>query len=139
MLDDAEIAIDFFRCDRDISKFILLIFRYLIYFFFFLNDTPTPEIYPFPLPAALPIPPIRCPSSSRRKCAKRSAISRPSTATNGPPPGARSATATWRKRKALPAPQQRRNTSTPSSRSEEHTSELQSPCNLVCRLLLEKK
>src|SRR2546426_559408 len=26
-----------------------------------------------------------------------------------------------------------------SSRSEEHTSELQSPCNLVCRLLLEKK
>src|SRR5256885_10288804 len=25
------------------------------------------------------------------------------------------------------------------SRSEEHTSELQSPCNLVCRLLLEKK
>src|SRR5256885_8782413 len=30
----------------------------------------------------------------------------------------------------LPAAQQR---------SEEHTSELQSPCNLVCRLLLEKK
>src|SRR5256885_12614744 len=34
--------------------------------------------------------------------------------------------------------------STPASmatprRSEEHTSELQSPCNLVCRLLLEKK
>src|SRR5205807_6793334 len=27
----------------------------------------------------------------------------------------------------------------PRSRSEEHTSELQSPCNLVCRLLLEKK
>src|SRR5256885_3697175 len=26
-----------------------------------------------------------------------------------------------------------------ASRSEEHTSELQSPCNLVCRLLLEKK
>src|SRR6266446_5447101 len=26
-----------------------------------------------------------------------------------------------------------------SPRSEEHTSELQSPCNLVCRLLLEKK
>src|SRR6266850_933717 len=26
-----------------------------------------------------------------------------------------------------------------TSRSEEHTSELQSPCNLVCRLLLEKK
>src|SRR6266566_9561988 len=27
----------------------------------------------------------------------------------------------------------------PVLRSEEHTSELQSPCNLVCRLLLEKK
>src|ERR1022692_5180897 len=27
----------------------------------------------------------------------------------------------------------------PLLRSEEHTSELQSPCNLVCRLLLEKK
>src|SRR5256885_12851022 len=29
--------------------------------------------------------------------------------------------------------------SSAGSRSEEHTSELQSPCNLVCRLLLEKK
>src|SRR2546426_5954702 len=28
---------------------------------------------------------------------------------------------------------------TPGERSEEHTSELQSPCNIVCRLLLEKK
>src|SRR5256885_11248162 len=27
----------------------------------------------------------------------------------------------------------------PARRSEEHTSELQSPCNLVCRLLLDKK
>src|ERR1022692_2147746 len=27
----------------------------------------------------------------------------------------------------------------PTTRSEEHTSELQSPCNLVCRLLLEKR
>src|SRR2546426_7343674 len=30
-------------------------------------------------------------------------------------------------------------TRVPKPRSEEHTSELQSPCNLVCRLLLEKK
>src|SRR5256885_2605244 len=30
-------------------------------------------------------------------------------------------------------------TFTATRRSEEHTSELQSPCNLVCRLLLEKK
>src|SRR5688500_19576586 len=35
------------------------------------------------------------------------------------------------RRRSLPAPG--------TSRSEEHTSELQSPCNLVCRLLLEKK
>src|SRR5256885_2531057 len=32
-----------------------------------------------------------------------------------------------------------RRCSTTRRRSEEHTSELQSPCNLVCRLLLEKK
>src|SRR5256885_9796935 len=31
------------------------------------------------------------------------------------------------------------NSKTALARSEEHTSELQSPCNLVCRLLLEKK
>src|SRR5256885_8910657 len=31
------------------------------------------------------------------------------------------------------------NKSHSAARSEEHTSELQSPCNLVCRLLLEKK
>src|SRR2546426_9016136 len=33
----------------------------------------------------------------------------------------------------------RRGDAGPGPRSEEHTSELQSPCNLVCRLLLEKK
>src|SRR3989454_8055761 len=33
----------------------------------------------------------------------------------------------------------RRLCTTTEDRSEEHTSELQSPCNLVCRLLLEKK
>src|SRR5256885_7613093 len=32
-----------------------------------------------------------------------------------------------------------RSLSSNGTRSEEHTSELQSPCNLVCRLLLEKK
>src|SRR5256885_5184015 len=37
-------------------------------------------------------------------------------------------------------PERRRAPTVPrSGRSEEHTSELQSPCNLVCRLLLEKK
>src|SRR5256885_9027857 len=46
-----------------------------------------------------------------------------------------------------PIDRKNRNVSGPSGappvsaqrRSEEHTSELQSPCNLVCRLLLEKK
>src|SRR2546426_8332097 len=41
-----------------------------------------------------------------------------------------------------PRPRSRFSDSSPSmraDRSEEHTSELQSPCNLVCRLLLEKK
>src|SRR5256885_7076985 len=38
-------------------------------------------------------------------------------------------------RQAFPGP----NVQPQSTRSEEHTSELQSPCNLVCRLLLEKK
>src|SRR5256885_12222824 len=33
----------------------------------------------------------------------------------------------------------RREINTKTQRSEEHTSELQSPCNLVCRLLLEKE
>src|SRR2546426_2841892 len=44
---------------------------------------------------------------------------------------------------ARPSPVRRRgrraDSPTRAPRSEEHTSELQSPCNLVCRLLLEKK
>src|SRR5256885_12211697 len=38
-----------------------------------------------------------------------------------------------------PYPVRRRHPRPHGVRSEEHTSELQSPCNLVCRLLLEKK
>src|SRR5256885_8757537 len=41
-------------------------------------------------------------------------------------------------REAVSRSAARRNRDRPV-RSEEHTSELQSPCNLVCRLLLEKK
>src|SRR5256885_7083372 len=41
-------------------------------------------------------------------------------------------------RRAPPGSSSTRTTSA-AARSEEHTSELQSPCNLVCRLLLEKK
>src|SRR2546426_1220783 len=40
---------------------------------------------------------------------------------------------------SMVAPSGRFTSSAPPCRSEEHTSELQSPCNLVCRLLLEKK
>src|SRR2546426_5622920 len=35
--------------------------------------------------------------------------------------------------------EEQRRAASEHQRSEEHTSELQSPCNLVCRLLLEKK
>src|SRR5256885_12566429 len=41
--------------------------------------------------------------------------------------------------RALRRPSLRRRRRIRGRRSEEHTSELQSPCNLVCRLLLEKK
>src|SRR5256885_12077854 len=44
------------------------------------------------------------------------------------------ALSSWTKRSEKP-----RRRTWMSLRSEEHTSELQSPCNLVCRLLLEKK
>src|SRR2546426_3420792 len=46
------------------------------------------------------------------------------------------ARALWRKSLDRSDPTGHRST---TLRSEEHTSELQSPCNLVCRLLLEKK
>src|SRR2546429_5878004 len=97
--------------------------------FFFFNDTATTEIYTLSLHDALP---ICCPS--RRSPARRSL--RPSRAA---PPRASSCP----NRCGPPAP---RYEWIPSntwacglSRSEEHTSELQSRLHLVCRLLLEKK
>src|SRR2546426_7684149 len=81
------------------------------FFFFFFNDTATTEIYTLSLHDALPISSV---SSSRR----------------GVPMASGSCI---RRGRARPA------TSSRCMRSEEHTSELQSPCNLVCRLLLEKK
>src|SRR2546430_10627276 len=77
--------------------------------FFFFNDTATTEIYTLSLHDALPIYGDR--GSSRRV---------PPTRAWDSPPGSRS---------RARDPQ----------RSEEHTSELQSQSNLVCRLLLEKK
>src|SRR2546426_2265085 len=45
----------------------------------------------------------------------------------------------WRTPISPPRPGPRPRHGSSTARSEEHTSELQSPCNLVCRLLLEKK
>src|SRR2546430_3619688 len=80
--------------------------------FFFFNDTATTEIYTLSLHDALPISPAGTPA-----CA---GSPRPPPRGTGPGRRARSATCVRR-------------------RSEEHTSELQSQSNLVCRLLLEKK
>src|SRR2546426_5831198 len=54
---------------------------------------------------------------------------------------ARGASCSPRRRGAAPSPPRcdRACGGGRGTRSEEHTSELQSPCNLVCRLLLEKK
>src|SRR5256885_17218244 len=94
-----------------LSLLMVLVVRFLysLFFFFFFNDTATTEIYPLSLHDALPI--------SRRL---------------------------WQAAGALDHRRQlgvlrRAPRADPRVRSEEHTSELQSPCNLVCRLLLEKK
>src|SRR5256885_9298884 len=86
--------------------------------FFFFNDTATTEIYPLSLHDALPI--------SRPRLAGEAHVGRRIDA-----------------RQRLPLERRRRSKPlqpfADAHRSEEHTSELQSPCNLVCRLLLEKK
>src|SRR5256885_5719765 len=82
-----------------------------LYFFFFFNDTATTEIYTLSYTTLFR---SRCRS---RRHSQRWSITRATLC-------------------ALSIYQQRLRA---HSRSEEHTSELQSPCNLVCRLLLEKK
>src|SRR5438093_9889687 len=86
-------------------------------FCFFFNDPATTQIYTLSLHDALPI-------SGRRS--SPGVPSRPASSTTFSPPLSRSR----RSPRAMPCP---------STRSEEHTSELQSLTNLVCRLLLEKK
>src|SRR2546426_8263205 len=81
--------------------------------FFFFNDTATTEIYTLSLHDALPI--LLSDHQEHRPAAG---------APQGRAVGVRPAAALRGRR---------------PDRSEEHTSELQSPCNLVCRLLLEKK
>src|SRR5205807_9451541 len=76
-------------------------------------------------------------SSTWARCARSR-----STARISPPPGRPRSPRRARTRSSPPAPIAATSclpTSRRGSRSEEHTSELQSPCNLVCRLLLEKK
>src|SRR5258707_4244300 len=88
--------------------------HYLVLFFFF-NDTATTEIYTLSLHDALPISqlPILAKHSFRRSSSERTCASMASC------------------NAAVPL--------LDNSRSEEHTSELQSRQYLVCRLLLEKK
>src|SRR2546427_12510098 len=87
-------------------------------FFFFFNDTATTEIYTLSLHDALPISqgPGRDPPVG------------PAAVRDGPPGGAA----------RQPGDRGQRGEDQ-RLRSEEHTSELQSQSNLVCRLLLEKK
>src|SRR2546426_6042004 len=64
------------------------------------------------------------------------ATSRASTAWRSTPPRIG---CSWSTKRARAKGSPRAPCSRHGGRSEEHTSELQSPCNLVCRLLLEKK
>src|SRR5256885_9049369 len=102
------------------------------FFFFFFNDTATTEIYTLSLHDALPI--FSRPYSVRSEAT--SGVAMPSSSLKW----RHRATGTTRKAYST-RPLMRKNpicSARPSLRSEEHTSELQSPCNLVCRLLLEK-
>src|SRR5258706_2194294 len=84
-------------------------------FFFFFNDTATTEIYTLSLHDALPI----CQGRAWRHPRNRIFCTDPAIDRRRPSSG------------ITGAPD--------AGRSEEHTSELQSLTNLVCRLLLEKK
>src|SRR5256885_5144937 len=99
---------------------------YTSFFFFFFNDTATTEIYTLSLHDALPI--WRAAADLRRRAADARLRLR----------GRRGAGDTRGGRQARRL-QRRHGNRDIGARSEEHTSELQSPCNLVCRLLLEKK
>src|SRR2546430_12723973 len=87
---------------------------YILYFFF-LNDTATTEIYTLPLHDALPILDLSAASGSVSADDIGSDVQVSSASGNVTVSNVK------------------------GDRSEEHTSELQSQSNLVCRLLLEKK
>src|SRR5258708_11383965 len=93
---------------------------------FFFNDTATTEIYTLSLHDALPIYDTRM-AEMHRKEVEQAQKKLDEDAKN------REVAA-----KAAFAAQEKRKADKKIKRSEEHTSELQSPDHLVCRLLLEK-
>src|SRR5256885_9171334 len=99
-------------------------------FFFFFNDTATPEISPLSLPDALPI----CfRALADQHVGDLGRLLRRVAATDA---GYRNNVS---HAQVVQPPFPLFEEEDELVRSEEHTSELQSPCNLVCRLLLEKK
>src|SRR5260370_29985739 len=120
-------------------SFVLLFLdpKFLVFFFF--NDTATTEIYTLSLHDALPI----CPLVPRTKRAASRTLS--GGASTRPAMVMVRFSNEMRPIKAPPvsrAPQRSASAwiaCATGDRSEEHTSELQSHLNLVCRLLLEKK
>src|SRR2546426_12703026 len=95
-------------------------------FFFFFNDPATTEIYTLSLHDALPIWPVARVPASRTYCLGMVTVA------PGRTPRARVAARDVEPIETRSGGGARRT----KPRSEEHTSELQSPCNLVCRLLL---
>src|SRR2546428_4960142 len=99
--------------------------------FFFFNDTATTEIYTLSLHDALPICRPRAEPAGGPRGRGRARRPGPAAARSGRPPAPAAPPAR--------APPRRPARRAHRGRSEEHTSELQSRSDLVCRLLLEKK
>src|SRR5256885_3097341 len=117
-------------CISTISFFYTM-HPFLFSFFFFFNDTATTEIYTLSLHDALPISILLY---SDPVLPSQVLLVAPAESDLQPiEEGADLAADIANTRKAIGS------RSVLVMRSEEHTSELQSPCNLVCRLLLEKK
>src|SRR5262249_58182350 len=97
------------------------------------NDTPPTDIYTLSLHDALPISPANAPRGSTARTVS-AAIRSPTCSSSA---SAQASTRRSSRASTSGSPSTRRRYA--RRRSEEHTSELQSLTNLVCRLLLEKK
>ena len=123
------------------SNIFLTVFFFLFLFlFFFFNDTATTEIYTLSLHDALPIWEMIYRVTARRgqilEDGQLVILSGNIVATGIESQAVlRSDELQWRSQEQLMVLRDR----ITGTRSEEHTSELQSPMYLVCRLLLEKK